>query len=475
MGKLNSKNTSKELFKNTGIIGIGQMSTKLVSFLLLPLYTALLTTEEYGTVDLLTTYSTVLMIIVGLQMNLAIFRYLVTNRDNKEKIKQVCSSAIFASIVVFAIYMLIFCIVQPYLSISYSWFLLFHVGASLFLNIVCSISRGLGRNVDYAFGNFLSSTITIALNLLFIAVLHLDVKYMLIAYIVGPVIGGSIVFLKCKMWKKISIKSIYMGEIKQILQYSLPLVPNELSWSVIHASDRMIVSWVLSVSINGLIAVAAKIASIYTTVFYIFNVSWTEQVVLHYKDEGGKEYINEMFDKLVSLFACFAIGIVACLPFVFPLMVKSEFADAYGLLPLYLLAVFFNVVIGLISPIYLVKNKTKKVATSTMVAAFINILLDLLLINVIGMYAAPVSSICGYMTISFWRLWDVNKRHCRIWMQKKKIVTLVLLFVVATTSFYSGQCWLQILTLIITVVIAVKINFNVLKQLIEMFVSRKNK
>ena len=74
MGKINSKNTSKELFKNTGIIGIGQMSTKLVSFLLLPLYTALLTTEEYGTVDLLTTYSTVLMIIVGLQMNLAIFR-----------------------------------------------------------------------------------------------------------------------------------------------------------------------------------------------------------------------------------------------------------------------------------------------------------------------------------------------------------------------------------------------------------------
>ncbi|EEG51032.1 lipopolysaccharide biosynthesis protein [Blautia hydrogenotrophica] len=473
MGKINSKNTSKELFKNTGIIGIGQMSTKLVSFLLLPLYTALLTTEEYGTVDLLTTYSTVLMIIVGLQMNLAIFRYLVTNRDNEGKIRQVCSSVAFASIITFSVYAVTFYVIQPYLTIAYSWYLLFHVGAALFLNIVCNISRGLGRNADYAFGNFLSSTITIVLNILFIAVLRLDLKYMLIAYITGPITGGSIVFIKCKMWKNFSIKCIHIREIKQILQYSLPLVPNELSWSVIHASDRMIVSWVLSVAVNGLIAVAVKISSIYTTVFYVFNASWTEQVVLHYKDEGGKEYINEMFDKMVSFFACFAIGIIAVLPFAFSLLVGPEFADAYGLLPLYLLAVFFNAVIGLISPIYLVNNETKKVASSTMVAAFINVLVDLLLIKVIGMYAAPVASICGYMTISFWRLWDVNKRHCRIWMAKKKIVSLVILFVVATASFYSKQWILQVLVFIIIVIMILKINFSILKQLAEMFIRRK--
>ena len=57
MKKINNSSTSKALFKNTGIIAIGQISTKIVNFLLLPLYTALLTTEEYGLVDLLTTYA----------------------------------------------------------------------------------------------------------------------------------------------------------------------------------------------------------------------------------------------------------------------------------------------------------------------------------------------------------------------------------------------------------------------------------
>ena len=171
---------------------------------------------------------------------------------------------------------------------------------------------------------------------------------MLIAYIAGPILGGSFVFLKCRMGALFSRRSVDKQCIQKILRYSLPLVPNELSWSVIHASDRVIVSWVLSVAVNGLIAVAAKISSIYTTVFYIFNASWTEQVVLHYGDEGGKEYINAMFDKSVSLFACFAIGIIACLPFAFPILVGAEFHEAYGLLPIYILAVFFNVVIGLI-------------------------------------------------------------------------------------------------------------------------------
>lgn len=473
MGKINSKNTSKELFKNTGIIAFGQISTKLVSFLLLPLYTSLLTTEEYGTVDLLTTYSTVLTIIVGLQMNLAIFRYLVTNRDDEVRIKQVCSSVMFSSVITFAIYAVIFCLIQAYLTISYSWYLLLHVGTTIFLNTVNSISRGLGRNAYYALGNFLSSTITIVLNILFLVVFRLGLKYMLIAYIIGPVVGGSIVFLKCSMWRNFSIKSINKQDIKRILQYALPLVPNELSWSVIHASDRMIVSWVLSVAINGLIAVAAKISSIYTTFFYIFNASWTEQVVLHYKDEGGKEYICEMFDKMVSLFACFAIGIIACLPFVFSFLVGPEFSDAYGLLPLYILAVFFNVVIGLISPIYLVNNETKKVATSTMVAAFINVFVDLLLIRIIGMYAAPFSSVCGYMTISFWRLWDVNKRHCKIYMEKKKVVILVIIFNIATLSYYSGQWLLQLLNLIFAAAVAVMINFSLLKQFAVMFMRQK--
>ena len=83
MNSIDLNNTNKALFKNTGIIAIGQISTKIVNFLLLPLYTALLTTQEYGLVDILSTYSALIVVIVGLQINQAVFRFLVTNRKNK--------------------------------------------------------------------------------------------------------------------------------------------------------------------------------------------------------------------------------------------------------------------------------------------------------------------------------------------------------------------------------------------------------
>ena len=66
MSSIDLNNTNKALFKNTGIIAIGQISTKIVNFLLLPLYTALLTTQEYGLVDILSTYSALIVVIVGL-------------------------------------------------------------------------------------------------------------------------------------------------------------------------------------------------------------------------------------------------------------------------------------------------------------------------------------------------------------------------------------------------------------------------
>ena len=101
----------------------------------------------------------------------------------------------------------------------------------------------------------------------------------------------------------------------------------------------------MGVAENGLNAVASKYLLNYPTFFSIFNKSWTEQVVLHYKEEGGAEYVNEMFSKMTVLFATLAAGIISCMPFVFKLLVADQFKKSYALIPLYLCAVFFNAII----------------------------------------------------------------------------------------------------------------------------------
>ena len=133
-----------------------------------------------------------------------------------------------------------------------------------------------------------------------------------------------------------------------------------------------------------------------------------------------------------------------------------------------MIAVFFNAVIGMIAAIYLIENETKQVAFSTMVAAGINVAVDLLLVKSKGMYAAPISSICGYLTVSFWRLWDINKRHCKISMSLKKVVILVIVTCMTLGAYYYGNIFIQTINLIIVALIALMLNFDFLKELASM-------
>ena len=380
MAKLNGNDTSKALFKNTGIIAIGQVSTKIVNFLLLPLYTALLSAEEYGLVDVLSTYSSFIVVVVSLQMAQAAFRFLVTCRTDETEKTEVISTITASSLCALGVYSGIFIFIQPFINLSYKWFLLFHVASSLLLQLSSNIARGLGHNADYAIGNFISASTAILLNVITIAVLRLDVGAMLVSHVIGHIVGSLFMIFRCHLLKYVRIHQFSIDKLKVIINYSLPLVPNEISWSVIHASDRLVVQQFLDLAANGLIAVASKFSVIYTTAFSIFNTSWTEQVVLHYNDEGGADYISQMFNKMVTFFATVAIGIIACMPFLFGILVNKKFSQAYELVPWYMIAVFFNAIIGMLSSIYLINNETKKIATSTMIAAVINLAIDLLLI-----------------------------------------------------------------------------------------------
>lgn len=475
MGKLNSTETSKALLKNTSIIAIGQISTRIVNFFLLPLYTAILTTEEYGLVDLLTTYSGLLVILIGLQMNQAIFRFLVTKRSDTAAICKTVSTIFFAASGIMVVYAVAFIALSSLLSIQCKWFLLAHVICCITLQTMSGIARGLGRNADYAIGNFISSAAILLLNVLVIAVWHFGVVGMLTAYILGPILGAAYLFFRCRIYKYISIRCASKKELFALLKYSIPLVPNELSWSIIHSSDRWIVSWALNIAANGLIAVASKFSLIYTTFFSIFNTAWTEQVVLHYKDEGGPSYINNMFGKMVTLFASFAIGIIAVMPFAFKLLVNKQYSEAYGLIPLYMIAVFFNALIGMLSSIYLSENETRQVAVSTMVAAIINVAVDFALIGTIGIYAAPVSSICGYASISAWRLIDVNKRHCKVGVQLRNLLTLAFMLLVSLLSYYSKTTTIQVISLLIVSIIALWVNQEVVYGFLRIALKKFNK
>ena len=135
-------NQKKELIKNTIIISIGKFSTQLVSFLLLPLYTSLLTTSEYGQYDFLNTISIFLIPCVTLLMEEGMFRFLIDAKEKKSK-SEVFSATFLFSIVSFFVWSILILVVGTLLHYPFTIYLIFYILASLLSSLAGSTARGL--------------------------------------------------------------------------------------------------------------------------------------------------------------------------------------------------------------------------------------------------------------------------------------------------------------------------------------------
>ncbi len=448
----------KNLAKNTIIITIGKICTQLITFFLLPLYTGILSTEEYGTVDLLNTLVSLLLPIVTFQVEQALFRELIEVRDNEESKKKIISSGVITVIFQCIIYLIIFALISPFINNNYKFFLATNVIAYIFLSLFQQIARGLGDNKRYAIGSFISALFTILFNVLFLVVIKLGAYGMLLGTMSGQLIASIYLFISLKLYSYIKVNEYKKDIIKKLWKYSIPLIPNAISWWIFNASDRVIATMFLGVDRNGILAASLKFSSVFITFYNIFNMSWTESISVAINDEDVDDYFNKMFNIILNLFTAMSIGMISCMPFVFPIMINEKFGSGYGLVPISIIASLFNVVVGLLSVIYVAKKNTKAIANTSIVSAIINIVVHLSLIKFVGLYAAVISTFASFFIMSIYRLIDINKKYFKIKINKFLIIKTIITLIIVIPLYYINNIYLNIISLIIAIIFAWNIN-----------------
>lgn len=454
-----------KLLRNTTIIAIGKICTQMITFFLLPLYTGILSTGDYGTVDLLSTLISLLLPIVILQVDQGVFRLLIENRDDYEKKSIIISTSIISVLLQIIIYFFIFIIVSNFLDFKYKLYFSTNVIVSVMVTLLMQISRGLGDNKSYSFAGFISAISTILFNVLFLIVFKLRVEGMLLGTLCGQLICFVFLFLSLKLYKYFKINFFDKIIWKKMLRFSLPLIPNAISWWIFNASDRVIVSYFLGVDFNGILAAASKLSYIYISVFSIFVVSWTESITININDDDIEIYFNKLFDYVLSMFIAFAFCLITFMPIIFPIFVNSSYNSGYNLIPILIIASLFNVIVGLISVIYVAKKNTKAIAMTSIVSAITNIITHLLLIKHIGLYAAVFSTFIAYFSITIYRLFHISKTYFKIRYSIKKIVISIFVLFLILVIFYFKNIVLLIMGMLIVITFSIYIN----KDLISVF------
>lgn len=453
----------KELAKNTGIIAVGKISTRLISFFLLPLYTAVLSKEEYGVVDVFNTYVRLLLPIVSLMVGQGAFRYLLVSKEESDKKKVVSGSSIFVII-------LLVLSGAIYWGISFVWtneyeiYLWWVLVSAVALDYVLQLARGFRQLKLYAIGGLVSSSVQIVMNVVLLTVFQLGPVGMFWATIIGNTAGFTLLFLKLKIYKYISLKACNKDILKNVLQYSVPLVPNQLSIWILNSSDRFIVNVFLNVAANGILGVSHKFPEMLAAVFNIFQLSWHEMGVVHYEDSDRDEYFTETFHQVFQLFSSGSILLIAVLPIIFKWMINAEYGEAYYTIPIYVMATMFNIVVGFLGTVYIANKKTFEISKTTIIAGIINVIVHVLLIRYIGLYAAAVSTWVSYFIVMVYRIIDTQK-YVKIKYNKSIIGVIFLMQILITVLYYVNSVPIHILGIAFAGVFAVLLNGKMIGQL----------
>jgi len=228
-------NRSKSLLKNTFILGIGKLFSKVLVFIMVPLYSRWLSTGDYGTFDLYTTYISLLVPLLTLSCGEAVFRYLLDADENFDK-KRIISSGfaiIFvSSIIGFLIVCCYFVKNQRGMMIPFVIYLL----ADSLYSFLTAYLRGIKKISLYA----ISSIICVFSTFIFVTALVYFCGFGLIGIIYGYALAYCLsalfIIIKTRFFEYISFDMIKILEVKRLLKYSAPLVPNSISWWIVNGS-----------------------------------------------------------------------------------------------------------------------------------------------------------------------------------------------------------------------------------------------
>lgn len=458
----------KDLIKNTGILFVAKTSTQVVSFFMLPLYTSLLSTAEYGQLDI---YSSLVMLIVPfvtMQLEQSIFRFLV-GKSNEEDIKKTISSAGATLIITFSTVAVIYLIAVCLIGFQYAIPLLFYYGTIICSTVMYQVCRGFGENTVYGIATFGISFTTVSLNILFVAIFKLGVEGVIISTAIAHFIGSLYMILKTRVLIFFKIQYADKSAIKEMLTYSIPLIFNQISSWAINYSDRFIILAFWGIGMNGIFSVAHKFSNILNTFFNVFNLAWTENVVKNIGDKDVTLYANKIVTITIQIYFSLIAGIMNLLPFVFQHLVNRKYAAAYFQIPLLLIAAAFSGISASLGSIYIAFKKTKSVAATTIMSGIVNVVIHLFLVRFIGLYAASLSSVIAFMILFVYRYINIQS-FFSIRFEIKKIGALIIVLLVAWIAYCTKNPFMIIIGILINItniVLIAKSNWKELRSLVK--------
>ena len=433
------KNRIAFLLGNTLVFALGGLAIKAVSLVLMPLYTTALTAGEYGTAELLNSAIEIVLPLLSAGVVEALYRFSIDDDVPKDELFA-DSLVVLGGGVVCAGAACALGHVLWNMEHAGSFFVLF-CSVCLF-KATTQLARGLGhvrRFVAYGLINALAMVVS---TYLLLVRAHLGVEGYLWSFTIGYLVGGLVAFLGSGEYRLLAPFRFDRDLLRRMLVYSLPLVPNLLSWWLVSVSGRYVVLWGSGVVAAGLFTAASKMPALVNIVASVFQQAWQYSTAREINSPDRGAFFGVVM-RGYSLATLTVAGLVIALnrP-ISRVMLQAEFAEGWRYVPLLMLVASFGVISIFFESFYQALKNSGVLMASTALGAGVNVVLGVALVPFMGPWGAGLAGAVAYMLVLVVRARDLRRRINLPIDRLRLTYQLALLISITACMSFDGGSWL---------------------------------
>ncbi len=412
--------------KNMTIYLSSSILSKSIPFLLLPILTKYLSPAEYGTLSIFLISISIYGAFIGMHSHVNIAKNYY--KMERSELAKVVGNILYILVVTLVIYFLLtFGIYTQFDTVfSIPTELLLIVPFMAFMQMINNLNTTILRNEQraYMFGVFEVSltAVVMAVTVLSLVVLGFGWYSQVVGIFVAGVIFSIIGFIYMSKRGYITLE-FDKDKIRSILNISVPLIPHVLGGLVIAASDRLFIEQMVSLEAVGLYAVGysfGMIVMLFTDAFIKAWSPWFYKNLANPTDSKKIKIVKYTYVFVIGLFVLAGlISVVA--EFMLPYFVDEKFYGASEFIFWVALGYAVRGVYQIFFPYLVHISRTSFLATSTVLAALVNLVLNYIFINIFGAIGAAYATVVAFTVSALLVFWYQQKNYYMPWFVREKI------------------------------------------------------
>lgn len=378
--------------KSTGIFFVGNSMSKVITLLLIPLYTNTLPAADYGYFDLSVTCATLLTSFLYCDIWSSVMRLMRDDLKGEAPWKVVASGwVVFAGSTV--LYIAIAIALSCFFDVPSLGLIILYGVTTNIQSMFSGIARGKGNNTDFAASGVLCTVVNVGLNLLLILAFGIGYEALYVSYAAGFSAQCLFLFLRLGMWRHVSMPDV--RQVKELFVYSAPLGINSVAYWLLTSLSRVVVASTLSLAANGAFAIGSKFGSTIALATTCFTLAW-QDIAFTKEIRPGSFYSNAVTQYAGFLMSCTAL-LLPIISLLFPVLVAGDYGDAYSVVPSFLWIAVVSAVSTFIGNIFYVIKDTKTIGATMAVSCIVNVVLVYPMTMGLGCVGANLSVLAAFV------------------------------------------------------------------------------